>query len=690
MAIKRYKPKYIRKYDYLRSFYMPKDEWFLSTIDLNKCLELRAKDKNILFDDEDDDFFGDKEIEVDNYSTYKEYAEDHEDVDTIEDLDPRIFEGKIIDSESKKFIKDTYQLPAQDLSRLEIGNKDKAFEITKKYLNEKNIILFQPTFIFNGMVTKPDAIVIKDGKATLIEVKGTSNPKTVHLFDLYFQFNIVDQTIKLDSCLLCLVKYELKKTRQVSFVLVPRGSFSKSGFSVKGVTKEDNPFDPEVIEKKAAARECRVEGNQYNNEIFNFINIFINNPFTDEFIQQNIKNPANGVYLAKDEARIDAFNKRVQKLKDFVIEDESIIPLFVPCPEYKSDLKDAEHWTQVRDMWFNSNQNYGTQFSGKLISYQDGLHLNSLEFNNLDDFIWRCCDFIDKPMTSLKLYIEFLELAKNSVFAYDIKGVAAFMKENLDNKKKVYFDFESLNTAIRVIDDYPPFMQTVNQVSVVYDLDGDEDITEAEPIVIDPLNGITKQDFKMIVDRILPPCKKESFEDKKKYWSQFKYIVYNKGFEDVRLKEMMFYINEQEYYEKILIIKQNMVDLADLFTIVRPKGAPKFLVFKELKGFYSIKKVLPLVEKYDHDAFTRAGCVSYKIDLNVHNGTQAQSLSTRRFFNKIDSDEDWEKNVIDLKKYCNNDVRAMVAVEYFVRDLIDNKLDFSNYKKPIKPENLKN
>ena len=231
-------------------------------------------------------------------------------------------------------------------------------------------------------------------------------------------------------------------------------------------------------------------------------------------------------------------------------------------------------------------------------------------------------------------------------------------------------------------------MQTVNQVSVVYDLDGDEDIKAAESIVIDPLNGITKDDFKMIVNRILPPCKKDSFEEKKKYWSEFKYIVYNKGFEDVRLKEMMFYINEEEYRDKILIIKDNMVDLAELFTIATKKEIPKFLVFKELKGFYSIKKVLPLVEKYDFDAFKRAGCVSYKTDLDVHNGTEAQSLSTRRFFNKIDSDEAWKNSVEDLKKYCDNDVRAMVVVEYFVRDIVDDKIDFNDYKK--QHINLKN
>ena len=235
-------------------------------------------------------------------------------------------------------------------------------------------------------------------------------------------------------------------------------------------------------------------------------------------------------------------------------------------------------------------------------------------------------------------------------------------------------------------------MQTVNQVSVIYDLDGDEDIKPAESIVIDPINGITKQDFKLIIDRILPPKKYDNLKQNIAYWSEFKYIVYNKHFEDVRLKEMMFYIDEEEYYQKASIIKQNMVDLAELFFIRKAKPMSEFIVFKELKGFYSIKKVLPLVEKYDKDAWKRSGCVSYKSDLEIHNGNEAQSVATRRFFNKIDSDEDWANEVIKLKKYCDNDVRAMIAVEYFARDLVEGKIDFSAYaKKPKeKPEILKN
>jgi hypothetical protein len=45
-------------------------------------------------------------------------------------------------------------------------------------------------------------------------------------------------------------------------------------------------------------------------------------------------------------------------------------------------------------------------------------------------------------------------------------------------------------------------------------------------------------------------------------------------------------------------------------------------------------------------------------------------LSSQRFFNLID-DQQWHEIVIDLKKYCENDVRSMVAVEYFIKKLMN-------------------
>jgi hypothetical protein len=62
--------------------------------------------------------------------------------------------------------------------------------------------------------------------------------------------------------------------------------------------------------------------------------------------------------------------------------------------------------------------------------------------------------------------------------------------------------------------------------------------------------------------------------------------------------------------------------------------------------------------------------------LNIHNGGQAQTEATKRFFNLLENEE-WSVIETDLKKYCENDVRAMIAVEYFIREIVSNKIKWN-------------
>jgi len=174
-------------------------------------------------------------------------------------------------------------------------------------------------------------------------------------------------------------------------------------------------------------------------------------------------------------------------------------------------------------------------------------------------------------------------------------------------------------------------MQVVNQVSVIFD-HGDKNLKLLPSVIIDPINGINKNDFKKIIDSILPNHNLEICK-------QYSYVVYNKNFECIRLREMAKYINEDEYFKKVSIIVENIYDLADFFNI----GSAKLncqIILKELKGFYSIKKVLPLVEKYDYESFKTAGCKNYKTELvQITNGKEAQNASTKRFFGLISDSE---------------------------------------------------
>ena len=152
---------------------------------------------------------------------------------------------------------------------------------------------------------------------------------------------------------------------------------------------------------------------------------------------------------------------------------------------------------------------------------------------------------------------------------------------------------------------------------------------------------------------------------------EYSYIVFNQNFERTRLNEMAMYLDDEEYTKKISVIINNLYDIANLF-ILKKMNSPieYFVVFKELYGYYSIKKVLPVIKKHRPDIFKATKCVDYKTDLKeIHNGTDAQKASTQRFFGLLD-DKQWAIAKENLGKYCNNDVRAMVAVEHFLRDIL--------------------
>ena len=124
------------------------------------------------------------------------------------------------------------------------------------------------------------------------------------------------------------------------------------------------------------------------------------------------------------------------------------------------------------------------------------------------------------------------------------------------------------------------------------------------------------------------------------------------------------------YNKKIDAIVANLYDLADWFNVNSSKW---FIWIKELLGYYSIKNILSLLPKR---CLEDSKTISYK-SLNVQRGDKAQALTSLRFLNVID-DKKWSSISQDLCAYCENDVRAMIAVEKFGIELIENSKNKSN------------
>ena len=152
------------------------------------------------FEDNDEPKDGFNENEIDAYSFVEELKDEHIDLDNS---DPKVFEGNIIDQKSKTYIKQYFsdyfkrnninEFDVIDFSAFKLNNNQQ-FTKTLQYLEtHKYAIIFQPTFIAkNKAIAKPDALINVDGKLFLVETKGT--------------------------------------TKQISFVLTKNCSINKTGF----------------------------------------------------------------------------------------------------------------------------------------------------------------------------------------------------------------------------------------------------------------------------------------------------------------------------------------------------------------------------------------------------------------------------------------------------------------------------
>jgi len=207
------------------------------------------------------------------------------------------------------------------------------------------------------------------------------------------------------------------------------------------------------------------------------------------------------------------------------------------------------------------------------------------------------------------------------------------IKEFLDGLKyPLYFlDFETFNPAIPLYDHSKPYQQIVFQYSLhILDKPGGELIHK---------EFLAQQN----VDPRIP------FMDQliSEIGSLGDIVVYNKGFETARLKEIARDFTKYEpYYLEML---ERIVDLMTPFQ-------QKLYYTPEMKGKYSIKNVLPaLVPRFSY------------ANLEINNGGDA-SLAFEKLLHESD------QNVINITRkhlleYCKLDTLAMVEILKVLRGI---------------------
>ncbi len=651
--------KYITKYDYIGYYVKQPSMWFYTNTEIdalyNSEYKLHSINHNKILDfDEIDDEEDETNEAIDSYNLYREMIANKENIDKNNYL---IIEGLMIDQMSKKYIIEYFNKEYADLLNFnfkiidfdeQILSIENNIEQTQSLIKEnKYLILFQPAFIDKSLntVTKCDALIKIDNDIFIVETKATSTAKYHHILDLLFQKKVVEKTLNKYNIAyrLCLIKYEYQTQKNVSFIISETINLKKS----VSIPKDTNDLE---------TKQCIKIGKSYSKKD----NKIVPNSYIDDILDQNYE----VLIDVHKENVIDVINKIfneyenvINKLWDHkkMVEKQKMPSSLEPHPNDKSIFKNTDLWTQLRKLYYLKGYDiFG--YSGNIIDFcSSNLEkINKLGPNIKYDYVPFLRYINSKTGKSAEKNID--RLLNNNVLFRVYKENYQKLISNLKNKK-VYFDFETINPSIRVLDHTLPFTQIVTQNSVIIDHGDGINNLVCNNMMIDP-NEININWLKSIIDSIFQS-------------SEYSYVVYNKNFESIRLKEMAKFINEESYFEKVNIINENMFDLADFFSF---KKDGDVIIARELNGFYSIKCVLPLVEKYAPEIFNKTGCKNYKT-LEIGNGLVCQQNTLSRFYGSISNDE-WNQIMTNSKIYCENDVRAMIAVEYFIKEYIINNCNF--------------
>lgn len=638
------KNTYINKYNFLDFYTKQPSLWFFSNAEIETAIQLETSLANDNIDDKDDE----DELDIDHYDTYKELLLNNKKIDL---MNPHIQEGIFIDNKSRLFIKEQYKNIKDifDLDKIyKNSNIEEKAEYTKKILLEhENAIIFQSVFISNNLITKPDAIIKEGDKIILIETKGTTTAKRYHALDIYFQAKILRSVSYLDDFdldfKLCLVKYCYANKYELPLIITSYFNFNKT----VTIKKEWS------IEQKQLAK-IGMNPTKNGMDAFISINSICFDSVEDleaRYEQEENTNSKNAIaktiiFFNEIFTNFEAVIKQlIDHLVNLQTKSNLICKNINPHPNDKNDVKNSELFPLLKKLYFEKGYKL-FKYSGNFVD------MSSERLKNLEKNI-NVLDYAKKTKKDIVALCETNDNQQVIVNKGQAKNLLATIKA-----KKVYFDFETINSSIRSLDHTLPFAQMVTQCSIIKINSEQEwqkfNSIKCNNIVINP-REITIDKYKQMIDDLYNG-------------NDSSYIVFNQSFEKNRLYEIEKFINEEQYSAKIFQITNNLVDLADFFKFIK-RNQGIIILIKSLGGYYSIKKILPFIENNYHEFFKQAKCIDYH-ELAISNGQICQNKTFFYFLKKDDDQDEWNRLVDDLKVYCENDVRVMIAIELFIRKLI--------------------
>ena len=537
-------------------------------------------------------------------------------------------QGNILEHNFREAVIKRFNLDHINLK--DIRNVHEAEKATREAINNNVGIIFEATFIYNNgeheAVARVDAYI--PSKGLIIEFKGTSSSKIKYYFDIGYQYKVLTACgIDVVECELSLIDYVVNKAGNVSIAFTNKCHAGKTGKDVGKKEKEENDIN--------GIRQLKREYKQGKHCAHSIIEV-IKDPWKFLTIgtrQAKELKPGQELFMTfmSGDFNLDIMDIANLKEPNYTMSIEACANPVATCPF----LGKCKAINKYENKWLD--------YSGNFIPLKIALDENEVEGY-----------FTDLKGKGDAKKTEMINAVLNETNVILEDEIIEEFINPIKNNKIVWFDFETINPAISVVDNTLPFSQQLFQNSFIkWDENGNE--IERENQIVDTKN-INVEWFKLIIDSL--------------YWEGAKYVVWNKSFENKRLEEMAFMINDDRYTNKVHHIIDNVIDLADPFTVYGKcsVGLTKILIGK-LHGFYSIKKV----EKYvsENNLAMKDIITPYK-DLSVSNGGMALMKGIARFFN-LTNDDDWKQDEEDLKKYCENDVLCMVMAYEFLRYMCNEK-----------------
>ncbi|AGR41003.1 DUF2779 domain-containing protein [Spiroplasma taiwanense] len=532
-----------------------------------------------------------------------------------------------------------------DLSNL---NYEESIEKTKELLKDLNYkYLFEPTFEFmNSKLKIRCDVLINHGnnRIEIIEFKASTSSKVVHFFDVFYQKKVLEKN---------------------NYIIddIKIGLIEKNYLRGVGIISERDHF--EVIEEDIS----------FENDIKLFIEKLVlpNLGESDLNYNQLIKITNQLENTVTKPNLLDLINKFEESGFDF---DEIIIEI---SNSFKDDEFLFKRYCKKFHLKYKASQIIEeTPFCKTTVPYYDKKEFNLYELTRFKKEATIINNLFEKQQ---EIYIKNLQDLDDSKYIYmnknifgaDQKRIIKVVKKYLETginvpanlikeegydrllnllkdyyKFPVYmYDFETVKWAIPKYDNSWSYEQIPFQYSIHVIEDEKFDFNNSD-LTMKHMNFIANKQ-----EDPRPEFLVNFVRDCFKYGPGI-YVAYNKSFEKMVLKNLIFLYPEFE--KPLKYIYQNTIDLMNFFK----KSKDNWLIYHpDFRGSYSIKKTQPALDNR----------LNYK-DLKINKGDKA-SQTFRQFLDEVISIEEYQIILKeDMLKYCDRDTLAMVVVLQKIIELV--------------------